>query len=569
MESRRLLSASISGVLYQDLGNTGTLAAGDPPLANWPVFLDLNHNGVQDPGEPGTLTDASGRYTFSNIAAGSYEVRENPVTGFKPYLYPFVDVTVTDGEALANVDIGNDSLINFTYPALSAAANDVNNGLPTNTALTPNSSVAVNSNVALVANDNSVSTYQRLTGTQITTENLQQFFAGQPNYIYATDPETIYDTGPAKFLVAAIANTSTGSELLLASSQKLTPNSGVWHFHSIDVQASTGLTGVFASNISLSFNAGAVFVTADITNAGGAFVGTRMWIASRATAFSLTKTALIYHTFDPATSVGLAETALPDLHAANYSGKSIGTVGAAYFVTDTSATSGTLADVIRVKNPGVNAKFALTTLPVPQDVSIAITTTPPAAQPDGAMSIDTTLAPISATWRNNYFWLAETLVPSSGPDVGIATVYWFEMRLTTFAEVDDGSVSGSSISTDASTFAPDIVVNRDQYMALEFTASGPDLDPTVYVVSRRTPDGAHTIRPPYTLSASSVPYTGTTTASGLIDWGTNQIILDPNNQDQFWSISHAATDPASDTGPWSQTLVAFDIPPKTFPVVNS
>jgi hypothetical protein len=260
---------------------------------------------------------------------------------------------------------------------------------------------------------------------------------------------------------------------------------------------------------------------------------------------------------------------LANLYAAKYSGKSISEAGAAYFVASIPSTTGTLADVIRVRNPGVNSKFSLATITAPSDVSISTTVPTPAVQPDSATSIDTTIAPISATWRRNYFWMAETLVPSSGADAGNATVYWFQFNITNFALIDDGSVSGSSIAAGTSTFAPDIVVNRDQYMALTFSASGSNLDPGVYAVSRRTPDAHHTVRPAYGLSVSDAPYTATTTSAGLVDFGTNGIVLDPINQDQFWSLSHAGSDPSSTTGPWSQTLVAFEIPPKTFPVLNS
>src|SRR5207244_2233283 len=41
------------------------------------VFLDLNDNGIWDPGEPGDVTDANGRYEFSGLALTRHRVRQD------------------------------------------------------------------------------------------------------------------------------------------------------------------------------------------------------------------------------------------------------------------------------------------------------------------------------------------------------------------------------------------------------------------------------------------------------------------------------------------------------------
>ncbi len=46
--------------------------AGELGLAGRPVFLDLNHNGILDPGEPVEVTDAKGNYAFTNLIPGTY-----------------------------------------------------------------------------------------------------------------------------------------------------------------------------------------------------------------------------------------------------------------------------------------------------------------------------------------------------------------------------------------------------------------------------------------------------------------------------------------------------------------
>ncbi len=73
-------SSTIGDTLYYDWNGNGTLDAGDSGIANVTVnlYLDLNSNGVIDLNEPVArthVTNASGYYLFSNLAAGNYIVR--------------------------------------------------------------------------------------------------------------------------------------------------------------------------------------------------------------------------------------------------------------------------------------------------------------------------------------------------------------------------------------------------------------------------------------------------------------------------------------------------------------
>ncbi len=69
-------TAQIHGTVYNDLDADGTRDAGEPGLANWSVFLDDNNNGTRDAGEAVTFTSATGTYSFSGLAAGTYTVAE-------------------------------------------------------------------------------------------------------------------------------------------------------------------------------------------------------------------------------------------------------------------------------------------------------------------------------------------------------------------------------------------------------------------------------------------------------------------------------------------------------------
>jgi hypothetical protein len=78
LEPRHLLTgtASISGLVWNDLDGDGTRGATEPAASGITVYLDQNDNNTLDAGEPTKITAADGSYSFANLDAGNYVVRE-------------------------------------------------------------------------------------------------------------------------------------------------------------------------------------------------------------------------------------------------------------------------------------------------------------------------------------------------------------------------------------------------------------------------------------------------------------------------------------------------------------
>lgn len=81
----------LTGTVWSDLDNDGIRDAdpttgeyGDPGLAGWTVFLDLNDNAILDPAEPATVTDVTGRYRFADLEPNVYKVVEVLPGGWEP-----------------------------------------------------------------------------------------------------------------------------------------------------------------------------------------------------------------------------------------------------------------------------------------------------------------------------------------------------------------------------------------------------------------------------------------------------------------------------------------------------
>ena len=78
LESRRLLSASIGGTVYNDSNGNHLRDAGENGIAGAQIYLDLNGIDTLVAGDPEATTDANGGYSFNGLSGGNYLVRPVP-----------------------------------------------------------------------------------------------------------------------------------------------------------------------------------------------------------------------------------------------------------------------------------------------------------------------------------------------------------------------------------------------------------------------------------------------------------------------------------------------------------
>jgi hypothetical protein len=81
----------------------------EPGLEGVNIYLDLNNNSVLDDGEPSQVTDANGQYLFTNLAAGTYTVRELVPDGYSQTAPANKQFTIElgAGATIENIDFGN------------------------------------------------------------------------------------------------------------------------------------------------------------------------------------------------------------------------------------------------------------------------------------------------------------------------------------------------------------------------------------------------------------------------------------------------------------------------------
>ncbi|MEG3848710.1 SdrD B-like domain-containing protein [Microcoleus sp. herbarium19] len=100
-------AGTIAGTKFNDINSNARLDPGEPPLANWQIYLDLNRNGRLDGGEPNTITNLEGNYAFVNIPADTYLVREVQQPGFRQTTPDPGPINVTSNATIGNINFGN------------------------------------------------------------------------------------------------------------------------------------------------------------------------------------------------------------------------------------------------------------------------------------------------------------------------------------------------------------------------------------------------------------------------------------------------------------------------------
>ncbi|MGH7140346.1 MAG: SdrD B-like domain-containing protein, partial [Pirellulales bacterium] len=116
-------TATISGTVFDDASVSGQFATGDNGLAGRTVFLNIDGSGAPDSRNPSATTDASGNFSFTGLAAGTYAVDEvmTPVGSAAVTTSP-VTLQLTAGQNVSGVMIGNVALSTVVPLQVSTAS---------------------------------------------------------------------------------------------------------------------------------------------------------------------------------------------------------------------------------------------------------------------------------------------------------------------------------------------------------------------------------------------------------------------------------------------------------------
>ena len=94
-------NATITGFVFHDFNRNGVREDTEGPLAQWQLFLDLDADGVLDPGESSVRSNNRGQYTFADLTPGTYTIRITQQPGWFRTTKPAYELTLAPAEAAA------------------------------------------------------------------------------------------------------------------------------------------------------------------------------------------------------------------------------------------------------------------------------------------------------------------------------------------------------------------------------------------------------------------------------------------------------------------------------------
>ena len=361
------------------------------------------------------------------------------------------------------------------------------------------------------------------------------------------DPKVIYDQHAGRFVVVTLEKVDLGagnpgntSRILIAVSDDDDPN-GTWYFMAINSKLTISSTATWADYPGFAVDEEAVYVAANMFGfgAGGANLGSRLWIINKSPLFSGGAGTFTVH--DPFASVGSWSTAQP----AHVFGAGGGPSGAGTFLVSAGWVSGAVdyLSVIRVDSPLSSPSFVNQFVSL-GDIHNGSVPFPNAPQPGTSELVwaNDTRA-LHAVWRNNNLYVVNTVVPPSGTDSGQATAHWYRINTTTLGSLslaDQGNIGGEELASGTHTYFPSIAVDFRGNIGVGFSASAATLYAGSFYTGRLTNAAAGTMQPPGT-NALGVDYYIRKFGGARNRWGDySGIALDPATESTFWVFNEYA-----------------------------
>lgn len=405
-------------------------------------------------------------------------------------------------------------------------------------------------------------------------EGLRDFFAplAPPTDVFPFDPKIVYDDHEQRFVVVALelivgsasVSPTNVSRILLAVSKSDNPKSssaGDWNFFAIDSkQAIPRPVTIFehwADYPGFEVDEEAIYVTANMFTfvPFGSFGGSRLWIVPKGVG-----TGGLYDggpgsftVHNPYAAPGsVATTTMPaEIRSAGGAGPGVGT----YLLSYSGLSDGVdeFVQVVRVDNPLGAVAFTQ------EFINLGNLETGFPALPDAPQLGTPALIEVNdrraldAVWHDDGLWLATTLRPNAGANVGQTTAYWVKLDTSAvtgagdpaglLSLADQGEIGGEDVAAGAFTYFPSVAVNKNGSAAFGYSASAPSIYGGAFVTVRGPNDVAGTTRLSDTVQVGLAPYLRTF-GGGRNRWGDySGIAVDPANDDTFWIFNEYAETP--------------------------
>ena len=416
----------------------------------------------------------------------------------------------------------------------------------------PDSNGAVGPNHFVEFINGRFSVYDKASGSLVQTMTDTAFWTGigvNLTGLGVSDPRVIYDPLSGRWFASQIdLNTANpvNNRFLLAVSASADPT-GQWN--SVAFQADPA--GNFADFPRLGLDAKGVYLTGNMFNRRGTFVGVLITSIPKADLLLSTPTATNRTTSGvlSETSLGFAPQPVVNFSPTNDAENvlAVPTDGTAMsggnFIPQTSLLT---FQVLGADTP--SATFSASThIPVP---SYLVNLNPP--QPDGQITLDNGDARIGSY----VFQVGDSIYATHGVQVGPrSAVRWYRLSATNHVLLESGTIS----DTDLHLFYPSIAASTNGLVVIGFNGCSSNTFVSSYAVAGETINGTTVFGDKVLLQAGLGNYEQP--ANGDNRWGDySTTTVDADNPNHFWTIQEYAS--AGNT--WSTQvteLIVSEVPP--------
>jgi len=401
-------------------------------------------------------------------------------------------------------------------------------------------------------------------GTLQFQDSLANFFAALGPLTNTFDPKVLYDQYARRFVVITLEQTdvllgapSDTSRIFVAVSDDDDPN-GTWYTTAINAVTVIGGVPHWVDYPGLAVDDTGVYITGNMFSFfsfGGTSGGNRMWSIAKEIGTGFYSGGPVSGTvINPVPAGGFGLTQQP-AHA--YGKKPF---DGTFLIGFSGLSNGTdeFFQIIRVENPLTAPALDLQFLNF-GNVDDLAAPLPLAPQLGTPVLVDTNdRRTLDAVWRSDNLYVTTMVNPAAGlPDAGEVTSLWAQVdtsTLATLALADLGMIGGEDIAPQTFTTFPSIAVNKNDDVAVGFSALAATIHPSSYFASRLCTDPPGKLSKSYLLRAGLDFYIRT--FGNTNRWGDySSVAVDPIDN-CFWVYNqHSLTrglpsPPGAEDGRW-------------------
>ena len=391
--------------------------------------------------------------------------------------------------------------------------------------LPPDCTMAVGPSHVLASVNSSVAVATKA-GAPLMQKTLTQWFSNIVQGLTIFDPKALYDQHAGRWVLMAVAVSSTPqTSLHLVSVSATSDPMGTWRNYKFDAMKNgAATTSNWADYPALGVDNQALYITSNMFAFGGGFQYAKIRVIPKSGPYA-GGAAPFFDFWNVKNADNTVAFTVQPCH----------TFGApqAEYLVNTGFPSGSYLTIWKIVNGGTTPTLTRSQVTV-SPYSLA----PNADQPGGAMPLNTgDVRALHAVFRGNSIWTSFTTAHNWGTGPNRASIQWCQVNPSTPAVLQQGVYGAAT----GHYFYPALCPDGNGNVTMVLCRSGPTEFATIAHTGRLATDPAGTMQASAVLKAGVATYVSLD-GSGRNRWGDyNGVASDPSNSRVVWFYSEYAS----------------------------